>query len=192
MMLRRPRDGCSKPRGSPTTAAPQTLRRWLRVLTEPGRLSIPFTTGLLVGIGETLSRARRYVGMRFASRTRSSLSEVIAEGAGRPRCTSRCRNRGLPGDGCVAAGGPGDGIQAAEPVCLATNAGRWLRRGSTISGTTVDARPYPERPWPALDELAAVTAEAATTWCKAADRATTTYRRAAGSTRGCGDMWWRW
>ena len=44
----------------------------LRVLDDAGRLAIPFTTGLLVGIGETLRRAGRDAARDPARRTAST------------------------------------------------------------------------------------------------------------------------
>src|SRR4029079_15720144 len=52
----------------------------LRVLEDAGRLSIPFTTGLLVGIGETLTeRAETIFALRRVSRAFGSVQEVIAQ-----------------------------------------------------------------------------------------------------------------
>ena len=52
----------------------------LRVLTEAGRLSIPFTTGLLVGIGETLAeRADTLHEIRKAHKEFGHIQEVIVQ-----------------------------------------------------------------------------------------------------------------
>ena len=52
----------------------------MRVLEDAGRLSIPFTTGLLVGIGETLTeRAETMFALRRASRAYGAIQEVIVQ-----------------------------------------------------------------------------------------------------------------
>jgi FO synthase len=52
----------------------------LRVLADAGRLSLPFTTGLLVGIGETLrERAATIFGLRRTSRAFGAVEEVIVQ-----------------------------------------------------------------------------------------------------------------
>ena len=52
----------------------------LRVLEDAGRLSIPFTTGLLVGIGETLTeRAETIFALRATSRRYGAVQEVIVQ-----------------------------------------------------------------------------------------------------------------
>ena len=52
----------------------------LRVLEDAGRLSIPFTTGLLVGIGETLTeRAETILALRATSRAYGAVQEVIVQ-----------------------------------------------------------------------------------------------------------------
>src|SRR5690349_21974396 len=52
----------------------------LRVLEDAGRLSIPFTTGLLIGIGETLTeRAETIFALRATSRRYGAVQEVIVQ-----------------------------------------------------------------------------------------------------------------
>ena len=52
----------------------------LRVLEDAGRLSVPFTTGLLVGIGETLTeRAETIFAIRASARRFGALQEVIVQ-----------------------------------------------------------------------------------------------------------------
>src|SRR4030095_8546439 len=52
----------------------------LRVLEDAGRLSILFTTGLLVGIGETLTeRAAPILALRKVSRAYGAVQEVIVQ-----------------------------------------------------------------------------------------------------------------
>jgi FO synthase len=53
----------------------------LRTLEDAGRLSIPFTTGLLVGIGETpLERAETLLAIRESARRYGHVQEVIVQG----------------------------------------------------------------------------------------------------------------
>ena len=50
------------------------------MLEDAGRLSIPFTTGLLVGIGETLTeRAETILALRATSRAYGAVQEVIVQ-----------------------------------------------------------------------------------------------------------------
>ena len=52
----------------------------LRVLEDAGRLSVPFTTGLLVGIGETLAeRAETIFAIRASARRFGAVQEVIVQ-----------------------------------------------------------------------------------------------------------------
>ncbi len=52
----------------------------LRVLEDAGRLSIPFTTGLLVGIGETLAeRAETIFALRTTTKAYGAVQEVIVQ-----------------------------------------------------------------------------------------------------------------
>ncbi|MBU2110062.1 MAG: 7,8-didemethyl-8-hydroxy-5-deazariboflavin synthase CofG, partial [Actinobacteria bacterium] len=52
----------------------------LRVLEDAGRLSIPFTTGLLVGIGETLAeRAETIFALRASATAYGAIQEVIVQ-----------------------------------------------------------------------------------------------------------------
>ena len=52
----------------------------LRVLEDAGRLSIPFTSGLLVGIGETLvERAETVFALRSVARRYGGVQEVIVQ-----------------------------------------------------------------------------------------------------------------
>ncbi len=50
------------------------------MLTDAGRLGVPFTTGLLVGIGETLAeRAETIFALRAAARAHGAVQEVIVQ-----------------------------------------------------------------------------------------------------------------
>ncbi len=143
----------------------------LRTLTDAGRLSIPFTTGLLVGIGETLpERADTLHAIRKSHKEFGHVQEVIVQNF---RAKEHTAMAAVPDAGIedylatVAVArlvlGPGMRIQAppnlvSRDECLALIAAGVDDWGG-VSPLTPD-HVNPERPWPALDELAAVTAEA--------------------------------
>ncbi len=143
----------------------------LRALTDAGRLSIPFTTGLLVGIGETLAeRADTLHAIRKSHKEFGHVQEVIVQNF---RAKQHTAMAGVPDAGIedylatVAVArlvlGPGMRIQAppnlvSRDECLALIAAGVDDWGG-VSPLTPD-HVNPERPWPALDELDAVTAEA--------------------------------
>ncbi|KMV21649.1 bifunctional FO biosynthesis protein CofGH [Mycobacterium heckeshornense] len=143
----------------------------LRVLTDAGRLSIPFTTGLLVGIGETLvERAETLHAIRKSHKEFGHIQEVIVQNF---RAKEHTAMASVPDAGfddflaTVAVArlvlGPGMRIQAppnlvSRQECLAL-IGAGVDDWGGVSPLTPDYV-NPERPWPALDELAAVTAEA--------------------------------
>jgi FO synthase len=143
----------------------------LRALTDAGRLSIPFTTGLLVGIGETLpERADTLHAIRKSHKEFGHVQEVIVQNF---RAKEHTAMAAFPDAGIedhvatVAVArlvlGPGMRIQAppnlvSRDECLALVAAGVDDWGG-VSPLTPD-HVNPERPWPALDDLAAVTAEA--------------------------------
>src|SRR5215217_4628656 len=142
----------------------------LRTLTDAGRLSIPFTTGLLVGIGETLAeRADTIHAIRKWHREFGHIQEVIVQNF---RAKDDTAMRSVPDAGIedflatIAVTrlvlGPTMRIQAppnlvSREECLALLAAGVDDWGG-VSPLTPD-HVNPERPWPALEELAAVTAE---------------------------------
>src|ERR1700753_2852430 len=143
----------------------------LRTLTDAGRLSIPFTTGLLVGIGETLpERAATLHAILKSHKKLGLVQEVSVQNF---RAKEHTAMAAFPDAGIedylatVAVArlvlGPGMRIQAppnlvSRDECLALLAAGVDDWGG-VSPLTPD-HVTPERPWPALDELAAVTAEA--------------------------------
>ncbi|WP_144206740.1 bifunctional FO biosynthesis protein CofGH [Mycobacterium tilburgii] len=143
----------------------------LRALTDAGRLSIPFTTGLLVGIGETLAeRADTLHAIRKSHKEFGHVQEVIVQNF---RAKQHTAMAAVPDAGIedylatIAVArlvlGPGMRIQAPPNLvsaeeCLAlvaTGVDDW----GGVSPLTLD-HVNPERPWPALDGLETVTAEA--------------------------------
>jgi FO synthase len=143
----------------------------LRTLDDAGRLSIPFTTGLLVGIGETLvERAETMHAIRRSHREFGHVQEVIVQNF---RAKEHTVMAGAPDAGIedflatIAVTrlvlGPGMRVQAppnlvSRQQCLAL-IGAGVDDWGGVSPLTPD-HVNPERPWPALEELAAVTAEA--------------------------------
>ena len=143
----------------------------LRTLTDAGRLSIPFTTGLLIGIGETLAeRADTVHAIRRLHREFGHVQEVIVQNF---RAKDRTAMAGAPDAdfedflATVAVArlvlGPDMRIQAppnlvSDRECLAL-LGAGVDDWGGVSPLTPD-HVNPERPWPALDRLAALTAEA--------------------------------
>ena len=147
----------------------------LRTLTDAGRLSIPFTTGLLVGIGETLVEradtlhAISQVAQRVRTCPRSDRAELPGQGAHRDGGVPT-PDRRLPGDGGGGAVGAGSGYAdpgAAQPgsreECLALLAAGVDDWGG-VSPLTPD-HVNPERPWPALTSWPPSPRRPVTTWC---------------------------
>ncbi len=143
----------------------------LRTLTDAGRLSIPFTTGLLVGIGETLTeRAATIHAIRKSHKEFGHIQEVIVQNFRAKDHTAMAATPDAGIDDFVATIavsrlvlGPGMRIQAppnlvSRQECLAL-VGAGVDDWGGVSPLTPD-HVNPERPWPALDELATVTAEA--------------------------------
>ncbi|WP_082947634.1 bifunctional FO biosynthesis protein CofGH [Mycobacterium sp. E2479] len=143
----------------------------LRALTDAGRLSIPFTTGLLVGIGETLAeRAETLHAIRKSHKEFGHVQEVIVQNF---RAKEHTAMAAVPDAGIedylatVAVArlvlGPAMRIQAppnlvSRDECLAL-IGAGVDDWGGVSPLTPD-HVNPERPWPALDDLAAITAAA--------------------------------
>ncbi|WP_425294260.1 bifunctional FO biosynthesis protein CofGH [Mycobacterium attenuatum] len=143
----------------------------LRALTDAGRLSIPFTTGLLVGIGETLAeRADTLHAIRKVHKEFGHVQEVIVQNFRAKKHTAMAAVPDAEIDDYLATVavsrlvlGPGMRIQAppnlvSREECLALIAAGVDDWGG-VSPLTPD-HVNPERPWPALDDLAAVTSEA--------------------------------
>ena len=143
----------------------------LRTLTDAGRLSIPFTTGLLVGIGETLAeRADTLQAIRRVHKEFGHIQEVIVQNF---RAKDHTAMAGAPDaafDDFVATVavarlvlGPSMRIQAPPNLVSRTECRALLGAGVDDWGGVSPLTPdhvNPERPWPALAELSAVTAEA--------------------------------
>lgn len=143
----------------------------LRTLDDAGRLSIPFTTGLLVGIGETLAeRADTLHAIRRVHKEFGHIQEVIVQNFRAKDRTAMAATPDADIDDFLATVavarlvlGPGMRIQAPPNLVSRTECLALLAAGVDDWGGVSPLTPdhvNPERPWPALDELAAVTAEA--------------------------------
>ena len=135
----------------------------LRVLEDAGRSAVPFTTGLLLGIGETLAeRVDTLFAIRKVARQYGGIQEVIVQNF---RAKPDTAMRGMPDveaaelAATVAVArlvlGPKMRIQA-PPNLIAGEFELLLRAGiddwGGVSPLTID-HVNPERPWPQLEEL---------------------------------------
>jgi FO synthase len=136
----------------------------LRVLDDAGRVGVPFTTGILIGIGETLAeRVDAIFAIRRAHREYGHLQEVIVQNF---RAKPDTAMRGMPDAelhdlaATVAVArvllGPKARIQA-PPNLIEGEYDLLLRAGIDDWGGVSPLTPdhvNPERPWPQIDELA--------------------------------------
>jgi FO synthase len=136
----------------------------LRVLDDAGRVGVPFTTGILIGIGETpAERADSIFAMRRTAREFGHIQEVIIQNF---RAKPDTAMRGMPDAelrelaATVAVArvilGPRARIQA-PPNLIAEEYELLLRAGIDDWGGVSPVTPdhvNPERPWPQIDELA--------------------------------------
>ncbi|MBO9523641.1 MAG: bifunctional FO biosynthesis protein CofGH [Nocardioidaceae bacterium] len=143
----------------------------LRVLEDAGRLAIPFTTGLLIGIGEDLTeRAESIFALRRIARTYGHVQEVIVQNFRAKPDTAMRHVDDLGLDEYLAAIavtrivlGPKVRIQAPPNLvdlseCVAL-LGAGIDDWGGVSPLTPD-HVNPERPWPSLERLRSVTASA--------------------------------
>jgi FO synthase len=142
----------------------------LRVLEDAGRCNVPFTTGILIGIGETFEeRADALFAIRRAMREYGAIQEVIVQNfRAKPdtkmRDTPDAELAELAATIAVAriVLGPKARIQA-PPNLVDDQYELMLRAGIDDWGGVSPLTPdhvNPERPWPQLDDLAARTAAA--------------------------------
>ncbi|WP_330345127.1 bifunctional FO biosynthesis protein CofGH [Streptomyces longwoodensis] len=135
----------------------------LRVLEDAGRSSVPFTSGLLIGIGETHEeRAESLFALRKVARAHHGIQELIIQNF---RAKPDTAMRGMPDaelDELVAAVavarhimGPSACLQA-PPNLVDGEYGRLIGAGiddwGGVSPLTID-HVNPERPWPQIEEL---------------------------------------
>src|ERR671918_686259 len=162
MMVETLRPDLAAHRGSPD----KTPERRLATLEAAGRLSIPFTTGILVGIGET--RADRLAALEAIAESHrrwGHVQEVIVQNFLPKAGTTMHQAPPCPLDDHLDAIAlarlvlPPD-VHVQAPPNLADDFGVLLDAGiddwGGVSPVTAD-HVNPERPWPALDRLSAVT-----------------------------------
>ncbi|MES9543048.1 MULTISPECIES: bifunctional FO biosynthesis protein CofGH [unclassified Actinomadura] len=142
----------------------------LRVLEDAGRTNVPFTTGILIGIGETVEeRADAIFEIRRTMREYGAIQEVIVQNF---RAKPDTKMRDTPDAeleelaATIAVTrlvlGPKARVQA-PPNLVADQYALMLRAGIDDWGGVSPLTPdhvNPERPWPQIDELAARTAGA--------------------------------
>jgi FO synthase len=139
----------------------------LQVLDDAGRSKVPFTTGILIGLGETLEeRVDAIFALRKVSREYNGIQEVIVQNF-RAKPDTKMRDTPDADLADLAATiavtrlvlGPGARIQAppnlvGDQYQLILDAG--IDDWGGVSPLTPD-HVNPERPWPQIDELAQVT-----------------------------------
>ncbi|AYJ50848.1 7,8-didemethyl-8-hydroxy-5-deazariboflavin synthase [Rhodococcus sp. P1Y] len=143
----------------------------LRTLTDAGRLNIPFTTGILVGIGETIrDRAESIMAIRKVHKAFGHVQEIIVQNF---LAKSDTAMRSAPNAGMeeflatIAVTrillGPSMRIQAPPNLVEAEETAALLGAGVDDWGGVSPLTPdhvNPERPWPNLDSLAELSAAA--------------------------------
>ena len=146
----------------------------LRVLEDAGRLAVPFTSGLLVGIGETLEeRADTIFALRAVGRQFGHLQEVIVQNFRAKPDTAMRHTDDLDLDSYRAAIavtrlvlGPKARVQAPPNLVDLSECRALLEAGVDDWGGVSPLTPdhvNPERPWPSLDRLREVTEAAGLT-----------------------------
>jgi FO synthase len=143
----------------------------LRVLEDAGRLNVPFTTGLLVGIGETVAeRAESVFALRRVARQYGHVQEVIVQNFRAKPDTAMRSAEDLGLEEYLAAIavtrivlGPKMRVQAPPNLVDLTECTALLDAGVDDWGGVSPLTPdhvNPERPWPSLERLRSVTAAA--------------------------------
>jgi len=140
----------------------------LRVLEDAGRHAVPFTTGLLVGIGESLrDRAETVFAVRAAHRRHGHVQEVIVQNFRAKDDTPMRATPDAPLEEYLAAIavtrlvlGPRMRVQAPPNLVDLAETTLLLRAGIDDWGGVSPLTPdhvNPERPWPQVEALARVT-----------------------------------
>ncbi len=142
----------------------------IRVLEDAGRLNIPFTTGLLIGIGETLEdRVESIFELRRIARTYGSVQEVIIQNFVSKDDTAMRATPDLQVEEYLAAiattrilMGPSMRVQAPPNLVDLEDCRSLLDAGVDDFGGISPLTPdhvNPERPWPELTALTELCAE---------------------------------
>jgi FO synthase len=167
LMLEQSSDRLSE-KGMPHHGSPDKVPAVrLRTIEDAGRLSIPFTTGILVGIGETLrERAASLLAIRDLERRYRHVQEVIVQNF-RAKPRTRMHDRPEPHEeeylAAIAAArvllGPRVSVQA-PPNLSDDGFPRLLDAGINDWGGVSPVTPdhvNPEKPWPPLERLRTAT-----------------------------------
>ncbi len=168
MMLESLADRLHEPGGPHHRAPDKTAARRLATLEAAGEAKVPFTTGILVGIGETAEeRVDALVAIRDAHARHGHVQEVIVQNFlpkpgtamhAAPACDPEAFLRTIATARLVL--GPAMHLQAppnlTDPAGLADLIGAGIDDWGGVSPVTPD-HVNPERPWPALDALRAAT-----------------------------------
>jgi FO synthase len=141
----------------------------LRTIEDAGRLAIPFTTGILVGIGETAAeRAESLFAIRERQRRYRHVQEVIVQNF-RAKPGTAMRAAPEPDEETFLAAvatarvllGPGTSVQAPPNLSDEAQRLRLLDAGINDWGGVSPLTPdhvNPERPWPQIEALTQTTA----------------------------------
>ncbi|WP_116282846.1 7,8-didemethyl-8-hydroxy-5-deazariboflavin synthase CofG [Subtercola boreus] len=141
----------------------------LRVLDDAGLLKIPFTTGVLFGIGEnTAERVDAMFAIRASAELHGHVQETIVQNFRAKDSTAMMSTGDLATDEYAAAVavtrlvlGPDARLQAPPNLTDAAELALLIRAGIDDWGGVSPLTPdhvNPERPWPQIDELARLTA----------------------------------
>jgi FO synthase len=169
IMLETSSDRLSEPGGVHHGSPDKVPAVRLRTIEDAGRLAIPFTTGVLVGIGETSrERAASLVAIRDLHRRYHHIQEVIVQNF---RAKPRTAMAGAPEPSdetflaAVAVArivmGPHVSVQAPPNLSDESQRLRLLDAGINDWGGVSPVTPdhvNPERPWPQIERLAETTA----------------------------------
>src|SRR6202451_2914460 len=171
MMLETTAERLFTERGAPHFGSPdKDPKVRLQVLEDAGRGQVPFTTGILIGLGETpAERVDAIFALQRVSRAYNGIQEVIVQNF-RAKPDTKMRDTPDAELADLAATiavtrlvlGPGARIQAppnlvGDQYQLIMDAG--IDDWGGVSPLTPD-HVNPERPWPQIDELAQVTKNA--------------------------------
>jgi FO synthase len=157
-------------KGRPHFASPDKVPAVrLRTIEDAGRLAVPFTTGILIGIGETVTeRTESLLAIRELHRRYHHVQEVIVQNF-RAKPGTAMQAAAEPGDeeflAAVATArvvlGPHVSVQAPPNLSEPEQQLRLLDAGINDWGGVSPVTPdhvNPERPWPQIEALAATTA----------------------------------
>ncbi len=174
MMLESLADRLHEPGGPHHRAPDKTAARRLETLDAAGRARVPFTTGILVGIGETpAERIDALVAIRASHARHGHVQEVIVQNFlpkpgtslhNAPACDPEEFVRTIAMARIIL--GPEMHLQAppnlSDPEELAALVGAGIDDWGGVSPVTPD-HVNPERPWPALEALRSATEAAGKT-----------------------------